>query len=309
MKNKKIISFFMSFIIIVMFNLMVYADVGGIQRYDGSTEYDYSSNDFSFDSNYSSSNDYSSNSSFWSDSDSMDYIDSDDDGLIDFLFSPAGIITIIILVMVFGKKNNSVQYTENYQRQTPTVTYNVAEKVREVDENFSEEQFLTEVKEVFVKLQNAWTARDWKVIRPFESNELFQIHSTQLQEFIDNGKINVVERIAVQRASLKSFIQDGDKETLKVDLDAVMRDYIIDEKTKEVLEGSKEKDQYMKYTLTFIRKAGVKTQAGNKNIDTTNCPNCGAPTEITSAGQCEYCGSVITTGEHDWVLSALEGRR
>ena len=43
-------------------------------------------------------------------------------------------------------------------------------------------------------------------------------------------------------------------------------------------------------------------------MSTTNCPNCGAPTQITSAGQCEYCGSVITTGEHDWVLSGLEGR-
>ena len=37
-----------------------------------------------------------------------------------------------------------------------------------------------------------------------------------------------------------------------------------------------------------------------------NCPNCGAPTQITSAGKCEYCGSVITTGEYSWVLSNLE---
>ena len=29
-------------------------------------------------------------------------------------------------------------------------------------------------------------------------------------------------------------------------------------------------------------------------IKTTNCPNCGAPTTITSAGQCEYCGSEYT---------------
>ena len=26
-----------------------------------------------------------------------------------------------------------------------------------------------------------------------------------------------------------------------------------------------------------------------------------------SSGKCEYCGSIITTGEHDWVLSNLEG--
>ena len=57
--------------------------------------------------------------------------------------------------------------------------------------------------------------------------------------------------------------------------------------------------------MTFNRKHGVKTEIGRSNKSTTNCPNCGAPTEITSAGQCEYCGSVITTGEHDWVLSDI----
>ena len=61
----------------------------------------------------------------------------------------------------------------------------------------------------------------------------------------------------------------------------------------------------MKYLMTFNRKKGVLTKAGTSNKSTTNCPNCGAPTEITSSGQCEYCDSVITTGEHDWVLSDI----
>ena len=58
-----------------------------------------------------------------------------------------------------------------------------------------------------------------------------------------------------------------------------------------------------------MRKAGVKTKEGTADTNTTNCPNCGAPTKITSSGKCEYCGSIITTGEHDWVLSGLEGTR
>ena len=86
-----------------------------------------------------------------------------------------------------------------------------------------------------------------------------------------------------------------------------MRDYIIDEKTKQVLEGNKDQDVYMTYRLTFMRKAGVKTKEGTSQISTTNCPNCGAPVQITTSGQCEFCGSVITTGEHDWVLSSLQG--
>ena len=85
-----------------------------------------------------------------------------------------------------------------------------------------------------------------------------------------------------------------------------MNDYIIDATTKQVIQGDKNKDWVMKYKMTFARKKGVKTQRGTSNKSTTNCPNCGAPTDITSSGQCEYCGSVITTGEHDWVLVNIE---
>ncbi|HHZ05450.1 MAG TPA: hypothetical protein GX401_01475 [Clostridiales bacterium] len=39
------------------------------------------------------------------------------------------------------------------------------------------------------------------------------------------------------------------------------------------------------------------------------CPHCGAPLQITSSGKCEYCGSIVTTGEFDWVLSDLDSVR
>ena len=179
---------------------------------------------------------------------------------------------------------------------------NVGDTIRQSDPAFSDEKFIAWTNEVFLKLQTAWTARDWKVIRPFESEELFALHSQQLQEYINNKKINVIERIAIQNTRLINYAIDGDKEKLVVDLHAVMRDYIIDENTRAVLESDPNRDWHMKYHLTFARKVGVKTDPGTSNKSTTNCPNCGAPTEITSAGQCEYCRSVITTGEHDWVL-------
>jgi len=85
----------------------------------------------------------------------------------------------------------------------------------------------------------------------------------------------------------------------------VMRDYVIDDTTKKVLESDPNRDWYMKYEMVFNRKAGLKTDPGKKGNSITNCPNCGAPTEVTSSGQCAYCGSVITNGEHDWVLTDI----
>ena len=187
-------------------------------------------------------------------------------------------------------------------------TVQVAQQIQAIDPAFSSDKFVGFAREVFMKIQEAWTARDWKPIRPFESETLFNQHKQQLDEYIRLGKINVVEKIGIKHCSLHAFRQDGDKEVLTVWLNAVMRDYVIDEKTKKVLESDPNRDWYMQYEMTFCRKAGLKTDPGKKGNSITNCPNCGAPTEVTSSGQCSYCGSVITNGEHDWVLTDIRSR-
>ena len=226
-------------------------------------------------------------------------------------------IILVILVLVYRRKNKKQasdpgyinQQVQNQVNNDITMNYTdaVASQIRQIDPSFSAEKFIGWAQEVFMKLQEAWTTRDWKVIRPFESETLFNTHKQQLDEYIRLNKINVIEKIGIKHCSLKSFTVDGDKEVLVVALNAVMRDYVIDAETRKVLESDPNRDWYMKYELTFNRKTGVKTQPGMSNKSTTNCPNCGAPTEITSSGQCPYCGSVITTGEHDWVLTNLVG--
>lgn len=287
--------FVLVFALVLSLSPTVFADAGNNNRYDTSSSSSSSSDEDSYLLNW----------------------------IIYFLFEMfgplPGIILCIILLIVFGylKKTGKLKNIQNSINSTITSNYSesfnqivdntisVSEQIRQIDPEFSSDNFLAWTREVFLKIQQAWTDRNWKVIRPFESNELFNIHNSQLNEYIKNHKINVVEKINISNATLREFRQDGDKEVLVVELHAVMRDYVIDEKTKKVLESNPNKDWYMKYLMTFNRKKGVLTKAGTSNKSTTNCPNCGAPTEITSSGQCEYCDSVITTGEHDWVLSDI----
>ena len=184
----------------------------------------------------------------------------------------------------------------------------VAAQIQAIDPAFSSDKFIGFAREVFMTIQAAWTAKDWKPIRPFESETLFNTHKQQLDEYIRMGKTNVIEKIAIKHCSLHSFVQDGDKEVLTVALNAVMRDFVIDDNTGKVIESDPDRDWYMRYEMVFNRKAGLKTDPGKKGNSITNCPNCGAPTEVTSSGQCAYCGSVITNGEHDWVLSDIHSR-
>ena len=157
-----------------------------------------------------------------------------------------------------------------------------------------------------MRLQNAWTERNWEPMRTYESVELFEQHRLQLQAYIDTNRINVVDRIAVNYAKLYDFKQEGGKDILSINLKATKKDYIIDATTKEVLEGNKIDDRVTVYRMVFERKTGILTETATEELETTNCPNCGAPTNITSSGKCEYCGSLITTDNHDWVLTRLE---
>jgi len=227
---------------------------------------------------------------------------------------PFVIALVIVYVIINKKKKKKAQDPNNInqqiQRQANT-DFNfdnsamVAAQIQAIDPAFSSDKFIGFAREVFMTIQAAWTAKDWKPIRPFESETLFNTHKQQLDEYIRMGKTNVVEKIGIKHCSLKSFTQDGDKEVLTVALNAVMRDYVIDDATKKVLESDPNRDWYMKYEMVFNRKAGLKTDPGKKGNSITNCPNCGAPTEVTSSGQCAYCGSVITNGEHDWVLTDI----
>jgi len=227
-------------------------------------------------------------------------------------------VILLIYVLIKRKKHKKqasdpgyINQQVNQQAQSEvTMDYTnvVATEIQAIDPNFSSDKFIGFAREVFMKIQEAWTTKDWKPIRPFESETLFNQHKQQLDEYIRLGKTNVIEKIGIKHCSLHSFKQDGDKEVLTVWLNAVLRDYVIDDATKKVLESDPNRDWYMKYEMVFNRKAGLKTDPGKKGNAITNCPNCGAPTEVTSSGQCTYCGSVITNGEHDWVLTDIHSR-
>ena len=296
---------------IQIFDTTVYADVGSFEDYSGGGS-SWSSGGSSWDSGSSWS------SSSWDDDDygSSSGIFIFGGGFGSLLFW----IIIIVICIAVSKNNkkgpNSNRNAEFYNRQMANNAVNmqalevtqtqIENKIQATDPAFNKEEFVAWSKNLFVKLQQAWTARDWSTIRTFETENLFEQHKNQLQGYINNNQINIMDRICVNYAHLYNYRVEGDKEILTVRLNSRMEDYIIDATTKQVLKGQKGLDKVNTYLLTFIRKNGVKTKPGTIEVNTTNCPNCGAPTQITSSGKCDYCGSVITTGEYNWVLSNLE---
>ena len=236
--------------------------------------------------------------------------DDDSDGVGAIIICSVIFIIFIALVVYFFKfPTTSSRKSKVYKNIPPMFPYNATEQITEFikqnDENFDTEKFLAWAKKVFITLQTAWTERDWEKIRTLEKEELFEQHNIQLQEFIRLGRINVMDNIEIIDAYLHKFGVDENYEHLIVSLRATMNDYIIDEKSSKVVTGDKYEVFDTIYQMTFTRRKGVKTNIVNGRI-VSICPHCGAEVESASAGKCQYCGSVVHSGEFNWVLSNLE---
>lgn len=289
--------------IISIFNTKaVFADVGDFETYSGGSSSfgggSWSSSDWDYDY------DYDGGSSGYSTS------------IIPIFFGDTGAIIFFIIIIivvvainksgVLKKRKNHYRIPRNVPSEQLILEDTIETLVQNVDPMFNKEEFLSWARDLFIKLQYAWSDRDWSVIRCFETNELYEQHSTQLKRYIENKQINKLERVSVNWAKLYKFDIEGDKEHLTILLNSKMIDYIIDENTGKVLHGDTKTNKINTYKLTFVRKKGTQTKPGESTVNTTNCPNCGAPTQITSSGECPYCGSIITTGDYSWVLENLE---
>ena len=302
----------MFFIFINFLSLNVLADVGDFETYS-SGDYggysSYTSTDYSSD--YSS--DYSDSWSSTRDYSSSSTMTKEDKKIV---WKVSGICALIVLgafaIERFFINGKSDIYKYNYDhdmKYVPIVNTEeeIISKIKELDSNFDEGKFLSYVRDLFVKLQYAWADRDWEIVRCFETPALYEQHSSQLQRYIKNKQINKLEGVSVNSVRFSDFTQTSDKDIVTVIVNSKMIDYIIDENTNEIIRGDKNTYRFSNYRLTFVRTKGMKTELEEENkVKTVDCPNCGASVEVTIAGRCSYCRSIVVTSKHDWVLSNLE---
>jgi uncharacterized membrane protein YebE (DUF533 family) len=57
----------------------------------------------------------------------------------------------------------------------------------------------------------------------------------------------------------------------------------------------------------LLRASTARTDL-SRTLTSAHCPSCGAPQTDVSADACEYCETVLNTGQHDWVLEEIQRR-
>lgn len=185
-------------------------------------------------------------------------------------------------------------------------TDEIVEKVQEHDSNFSGSNLTSKVTDIFVKVNTAWTKKDWSIVRPFEHQSLFDQHSEQLQKYIDKNTTPQIDNLSVDRVYMTEHKISGKEEQIKFIVTASHSYCVINDDTGKVVRGNPNNIKTVDYVLTMVRTKGSITADNGGQTDTSQCPNCFAPTQVTSAGQCKYCDTIITKGDFTWVMSNYE---
>lgn len=225
------------------------------------------------------------------------------------VFSSPIVIIVVVIIIVISNKNKSGSGT---QAQTYRVAVNSAlpnrnEEIQNIikrnDPNFSADDFITYAKQVYTDIQLAWCKRDMSAVRPVMQDKLYETSRKMTDENKAKGIVCHYESIAINTAYLTSYVKNSANECLSVYLNARMFNYQTDEKTGNIISGNKTSREDIRYKMRFVRSVGSATNSAVKGAQGYNCPNCGAPLEITSSGECPYCGSIVNIGDYSWLLS------
>jgi endogenous inhibitor of DNA gyrase (YacG/DUF329 family) len=170
------------------------------------------------------------------------------------------------------------------------------------DPSFSWASFQARAGMIFNELQTAWSTLAWERARPFETDNIFQMHRYWIEAYKRQGLRNALDQCqitAMQPAKIKA---DAFYHAITLRIFAQGYDYTVNQQGQVVAGSNKNLRKWSEY-WTFIRNSKAKPAAARADL---NCPNCGAPLKVSATGICEFCSGKITSGEFDWVLSKIE---
>lgn len=275
-----------------------FGDFSGSSDYDFSYDYDYD-DDWSYGDSYDSGSDWPGGDVFIS------------GGKIDLWTILAVIVVIIIFAQMFGKgeKGKGRSGAERAESRADHAALTPIGAYTKIDPNFNSAALCEKAANLYVQMQNGWTAKNIELLRPYFTDALFTQMERSLQGYVQRGETNVVERIAVLDVTPLGFHQTGGEDHILLRLHTRITDYTVNDGTQQVVRGSREQEKFMTYEWDLLRPTGTKTDAASGETKRITCPGCGAPLDVNASARCPYCDTVIRRQAQDWVISAIRGIR
>ena len=180
-------------------------------------------------------------------------------------FGFPGFITLIMAIVVtFLKKDEGgadgpdiIMDRARIQEKVGR-TAGLLASISEQDRTLAPDALSARVKEVFLKLQACWTARDYAPMRNMLMPHLFVDHSDQLEGMKRCHEINVVDNIDIRAIDLIhiNYPLNPDSRTFTALITALAADYYLDDSDSSFLRGNRDAAEFQEF-WTFRLRAGA----------------------------------------------------
>ena len=215
---------------------------------------------------------------------------------------------ILILILVGRKKNGGASATRSVSGGGGTAvnrsTLSPIGAYQNLDPAFNIPAMEAKIANLYIQMQQCWQNRDISSLRPYMSNMIFEQWDRQLQSHRAAKRTNYVKNPTVLGLTLLGYRQEGGMDILYAEIRARIIDYTLDDNSGQLLSGSMTAEKFMTYEWELVRPSGQQTRAPGA-MTTISCPHCGAPVNINQSAKCEYCGSVLTLANNDFVVNRV----
>ncbi len=128
--------------------------------------------------------------------------------------------------------------------------------IRQMDAGFDPARFTDTASDVFFRVQAAWMARDMSQASASITPEMADILQKDCDRLRGQGRINRLDNIAVRSVAVTEAWQESGQDYVTVDFRANLLDYTVDERSGQVVEGSRTEPVKFEEFWTFVRPVG-----------------------------------------------------
>jgi predicted lipid-binding transport protein (Tim44 family) len=128
--------------------------------------------------------------------------------------------------------------------------------IRQMDPAFDGKKFTDDCLDRFFQIQGAWANRDMSTARNLLTDEMHRILQAEADRLRAAQQINRLENIAVRSVEIAEIWQEKGEDFITVQIYANLLDYTTDEKTGQVVSGSRTEPVKFREYWTFTRPVG-----------------------------------------------------
>lgn len=205
-----------------------------------------------------------------------------------FLISCIALFCFIYIVLSFYANSKKVSSLEKNKDIDIT-------KITNISPNFDDAKFKWNAFTIFKTIETALMNLDANTIRNLTTDEIYSIYNGQIKSLKAKGQKNIIKDLSLRDIKITDIQELNNIITINVYLKVECYNYIINDKTHEILRGSDNEKATHEYNLSFVNLGS------NNKIE--KCPNCGAPIKNGNSKTCDYCDSILINNDSSYIMS------